>query len=139
MTFSSDKPFNNKSLKNAIDIVLRKYGPKVKYYSKHDYKPVTGTIVTPSHELYVPNALQKRIYDDFQSVKNIENSTITVEQSAQINALKGRILAAQRIQPNKFPQIFNIIRRIKVSSIDHKESKQRQHQNYRNRRTKLHG
>lgn len=54
MTFSSKEPFSPDRLRQMIDCILRKYGhkpkySKVKYYGFSDYKPITGTIVTPEY------------------------------------------------------------------------------------------
>ena len=70
MTFSSKEPFSSDQLSQMIDCVLRKYGHKpkyrkVRYYGPSDYKPITGTVVTPEHSLVVPNGLQKTIYNAF--------------------------------------------------------------------------
>ena len=67
MTFSSAVPFNHQKLAREVDLILRRFGHrpkyrKVKYYSKTEAKPITGTIVTQNHELDVPTKLQKKIY-----------------------------------------------------------------------------
>ena len=93
-----------------IDCILRKYGhkpkyKKVKYYSHGRFVPITGTIVTAKHDLKVPNRLQKKVYEDFQEVKDLSGKKLSVEQQKKINSLKGRIQAARNIDKNKFPEI----------------------------------
>ena len=119
MTFSSDVPFNYKSLANQVDIILRKYGhkpkyKKVRYYSKNDFKPITGTIVTSEHTLTVPNSLQKKIYDGFQMVKDLADDSLTLEHASKLTTLRGQLQAAKNIQPDKFPQINQIISKKKI-------------------------
>lgn len=110
MTFSSKEPFDLKRMKNEVDCILRKYGhkpkyKKVKYYSKGKSVPITGTIVTGQHELKVPNRLQKRVYDDFQELKNLMGKDISDCDIKKLNRLKGRIQASRNIEEGKFPEI----------------------------------
>lgn len=121
MTFSSKEPFSPDQLSQMIDCVLRKYGHKpkyrkVKYYGPSDYKPITGTVVTPKHSLVVPNGLQKTIYNAFQTVKPLIGTEICSEDDAkQILSLKGQIQAARNIEGGKFPEIGRLINQIKLS------------------------
>lgn len=110
MTFSSKEPFDLKRMKNEVDCILRKYGhkpkyKKVKYYSKGKSVPITGTIVTRQHQLKVPNRLQKRVYDDFQELKNLVGKDISHCDIKKLNRLKGRIQASRNIEEGKFPEI----------------------------------
>lgn len=122
MTFSSTKPFSPNQLSQMIDCVLRKYGhkpkyPKVKYYGPSDYKPITGTVVTPEHSLVVPNGLQKTIYNAFQAVKPLIGAeTCSEEDAKRILSLKGQIQAARNIEEEKFPDIGRLTNQIKMSS-----------------------
>lgn len=115
MTFSSIVPFKNKELANDIDIILRKYGhkpkyPKVRFYSKKYSKPITGTIVTYSHQLEVPNNLQKKIYENFHEIKNIKsNIDLTSEQEKLLLSLKGQLQAAKNINNKIFPEIGRVV------------------------------
>ena len=124
MTFSSKEPFSPKQLTQEIDCVLRKYGhkpkyPKVKYYSPSDYKPITGTIVTPEQSLAVPNGLQKTIYDAFQEVKSaIGDTTCSAEKAKQVLSLKGQIQAARNIETGKFPEIMRLTNEIRTPDIE---------------------
>ncbi|MBN3018219.1 RNA-directed DNA polymerase [Ruthenibacterium lactatiformans] len=120
MTFSSKEPFSPHQLRQMVDRVLRKYGhrpkyPKVKYYGPSDYKPITGTIVTPRQSLAVPNGLQKTIYNAFQSVKPfIDAESHSEEDVKQILSLKGQIQAARNIEEGKFPEIRRLINQIRI-------------------------
>lgn len=122
MTFSSKEPFSPDQLSQMIDCVLRKYGHKpkyrkVRYYGPSDYKPVTGTVVTPEHSLVVPNGLQKTIYNAFQTVKPLIGAEICSEDDAKrILSLKGQIQAARNIEEGKFPEIGRLTNQIKMSS-----------------------
>ena len=120
MTFSSTEPFSPDQLRQMIDRVLRKYGHKPKYrkvkcYGPSDYKPITGTVVTPKHSLVVPNGLQKTIYDAFQAVKPlIGTETCSEEDAKQILSLKGQLQAARNIEEGKFPEIGRLTNQIKT-------------------------
>lgn len=122
MTFSSKEPFSPDQLSQMIDCVLRKYGHKpkyrkVRYYGPSDYKPITGTVVTPEHSLVVPNGLQKTIYNAFQTVKPLIGAEICSEDDAKrILSLKGQIQAARNIEEGKFPEIGRLTNQIKMSS-----------------------
>lgn len=120
MTFSSKEPFSPNRLRQMVDCVLRKYGhkpkyPKVKYYGPSDYKPITGTIVTPKQSLVVPNGLQETIYNTFQAVKPfIGAETCSEEEAKRILSLKGQIQAARNIEQGKFPEISRLTNQIKI-------------------------
>lgn len=133
MTFSSKEPFSPHQLSQMIDRVLRKYGhkpkyPKVKYYGPSDYKPITGTVVTPEYSLAVPNGLQKTIYDAFQTVKPLIGvETCSEEDARQILSLKGQIQAACNIEDGKFPEIRRLTNQIKVPDSQSVSTRKRQH------------
>lgn len=113
MTFSSSSPFDQHKLAREVDIILRRYGHKpnyrkVKYYSKTKAKPITGTVVTPNHELDVPNKLQKKIYDNFQYAKELSGQN-EVERTAKITrTIRGQIQASREIDPLRFPEIIRM-------------------------------
>lgn len=124
MTFSSKESFSKKQLTRSIDCVLRKYGhkpkyAKVKYYTPSDYKPITGTIITPEQVLVVPNGLQKTIYDAFQKLKpTIGDTSCSLEEAKQILSLKGQIQAARNIEAGKFPEILRLTNQIKTPDVE---------------------
>ena len=133
MTFSSTEPFSPDQLRQMIDRVLRKYSHKpkyrkVKYYGPSDYKPITGTVVTPKQSLAVPNGLQKTIYDAFQMVKPlIGTETCSEEDAKQILSLKGQLQAARNIEEGKFPEIGRLTNQIKVPDSQSVSTRKRQH------------
>ncbi|CAM3275461.1 RNA-directed DNA polymerase [Paenibacillus taichungensis] len=106
MTFSSEKPFQMKGLRNEIDIILRKYGhkpsyKKTKYYSRNKAKPITGTTVSSKHELLIPNSLQLKI---------IRGAELILEKPqelsrAQLASFRGQVQAARIIQKRAFPEL----------------------------------
>jgi len=120
MTFSSTSSFDPKALAREVDKILRKYGhkpkyKKVRYYSKHDPKPITGTIVTPEHKLDVPNNLQMKVYMNFQDIKYRKGETVTsVEEQRLLLKLKGQIQAARNIDETRFPEIGRITSQINL-------------------------
>lgn len=116
MTFSSSVPFNHQKLAREIDIILRRFNhrpnyKKVKYYSKAKSKPVTGTIITPNHELDIPNKLQKKVFDNFQLLKEVgENHP---EEIAKITStIRGQIQASRALDPERFPEISRLTNEI---------------------------
>ena len=123
MTFSSNIPFEPTRLTREIDIVLRKYGhrpkyKKVKYYPENSVKHITGTAITPDHQLVVPNALQHKIYVDFQSMKQFASQDkLSPDQRKELNRLNGRIQAAKSIAPDIFPEITR-----QVKQMSHKRN-----------------
>lgn len=121
MTFSSVTPFPSEKLTQEIDVILRRYGhkpkyPKVKYYSKNENKPVTGTIVTSDHRLDVPNQLQKKIYDNFQLAKKLNDQQNSEETIKVTQALMGQIQAAKNLDPNCFPEIKRVAYQIQSAN-----------------------
>ena len=64
-----------------------------------DYKPITGTIVTPEQTLAVPNGLQKTIYTAFQEVKPLVGTEVHSDEDVKrILSLKRQIQAARNIE-----------------------------------------
>lgn len=118
MTFSSQESFSPNLLSQEVDKVLRKYGhkpkyPKVKYYSKHDPKPITGTIVTPEHTLDVPISLQRKVYDNFQEIKHLQGETVTSQDDEKtLLRLRGQIQSVRNIDSTRFPEIGRITSQI---------------------------
>ncbi len=109
MTFSSSSAINWQVLARKIDIILRKYGHKpkyrkVKYYSKDEPKPITGTIIGTAHNLDVPNNLRKKIYENFINIKR-NTSENRFSDMGKFSSLRGQIQAAKSIDPNIFPEI----------------------------------
>jgi len=104
MTFSSEKPFDVKRLKNEVDITLRRYGhkpkySKIKYFGSKQNKLITGSVVSAENILCVPNSLREKIVIDFkESLKSGETSS----------SFKGRLQAAKNIQHEIFPEIARI-------------------------------
>lgn len=120
MCFSSVTPFLKDNLAREVDLILREYGHKpkyrkVKYYSKKDSKPVTGTVITPDHSLAAPNALQKRIVDDFRSIKSDgEDDPEKILKESQ--SLLGRIQSVRNVmsvngyEKRKFSEVERLTR-----------------------------
>ena len=113
MTFSSSVPFNHQKLAREVDLILRRFGHrpkyrKVKYYSKTEAKPITGTIVTPNHELDVPNKLQKKIYDNFQLAKELSENDTPEAMAKVTRTIRGQIQASREITPERFPEISRL-------------------------------
>lgn len=136
MTFSSSESFSPKILTREIDCILRKYGhkpkyQKVNYYSAEEFKPITGTVITPRQTLVVPNGLQKTIYDGFQEIKNASTkAACSAEEEKRLISLKGQIQAARNIEEGKFPEILRISNKIKTSE-NHLNPNKKTHRKHR--------
>lgn len=132
MTFSSSTRFDPQLLTRAVDRILRKYGhrpkyKKVRYYAKNEPKPVTGTIITPNHTFDVPNCLQRKIYENFQTIKSVRSpSACTEEECHLIQSLKGQIGAAHCLDETRFPEIERLTDDIiaDTQSVSHQMKKQ---------------
>lgn len=110
MTFSSQVPFDPKKLLKNIDLELRKFGhkpnyKKAKYYSRQEFKPVTGTIVSSKNELLVPNNLMQKIFCGFKDLKASRGKTNCTERNKTLLTLKGQLQAAKNIDSSIFPEI----------------------------------
>lgn len=125
MTFSSQKPFLHRQLAEAVDRILRKYGHKpkyckIKYYGSSEFKPITGTVVTPQNSLVVPNDLQEKIYNTFQQTVKpfLGDAEIRSEKDInRIQSLKGQLQAARNIDVEIFPEITRLTNDLKFSDI----------------------
>lgn len=130
MTFSSSEPFAWEKLAREVDIILRHFGhkpkySKVKFYSKGNAKPITGTIVTSNHNLDVPNSLQKKVYDNFQSLKVLDEQGKMEEAVRTKQKLIGQIQASRNIDDGRFPEISRITNAISTEIIPSTKSKAR--------------
>jgi ribosomal protein L19E len=74
---------------------------KTKYFSKKQYKDVTGCVITPQQELKVPNRRRKEIVDIVKN-KPIEDMTIK-----EIRSFYGKLNSMRQIEPNIFQQLYN--------------------------------
>lgn len=120
MTFSSEHNFSPRRVTYEIKKILNRYGHTLKtkkthYYAKHDFKLVTGVIITSNKSLSTPNARRKKIIDEVNMI-NDENFD---ERKAL--SLLGKVSAARQIEPNIFPSIKNNVEK-KLAQI-RKEAK----------------
>jgi len=133
MSFSSTGYFKHKTLISEIDIILRKYGhklksSKIKYYGKHQSKIITGTVVTQNNTLKVPNRNQKKIYDNFQEIKVIKCITKNNQQELKLyKTLRGQLTSAQGIEDSIFPEVNRIVSSINVEEETSKKAKRKHH------------
>ena len=117
MTFSSSKPIQVNNLIRKIDCILRKFKhkpkySKIKYHHPSDYKPVTGTVISPNQTLLTPNSLQHKIYIEFIKLKPKlfeNNEALSNEEGKELQSLNGRIQAARNIEEGKYPELKRII------------------------------
>lgn len=141
MTFSNTQPFAWEKLARDVDIILRQYGHKPKYskvrfYSRDAAKPVTGTIVNPDHTLDVPNSLQKKIYDNFQSLKDLNEQGLSEEIVKAKQALLGQIQASQNIDQGRFPEISRLTNAISAG-CNSNTKRNSKHANHKKSRIKI--
>jgi RNA-directed DNA polymerase len=109
MTFSCIMPISNKFhlsinylLKNVNLHLKRK---KIKYYSKNQYKKITGAIITPTHKLSIPNNKQKKIYDLKSSISI--NDPI---EGKKLQQFLGLIRYGQQLNPNFYQNLYRTLR-----------------------------
>jgi len=118
MTFSSTNPFPVRKLRSEVDKVLRKYGHrpkyrKVKYYGKDDAKPITGTVITPTNRLDVPNKLQNKVYCGFKEIQAFDADSLLDTESQKmlekkLSTLRGQLQASKNINASRFREIGRI-------------------------------
>lgn len=108
MTFSSNKPISKMMIfeieKELKSVQLEFKRSKNRFYSKHEYKLVTGVAIDPNKNIRVPNKLRKSILENWKELQKITN---TKERVKKIRSLVGRLRCAQRIEPNIFTGISN--------------------------------
>ncbi len=109
ITFSSSSDFNYKKLSSEIDIILRKYGHKIKgckttYYKKNKSAVITGVVITPNHELMATNKLKHSV---IKELKNINKGKKVKKES-----LIGKIASVQRIETTKFTTLPKLVEQI---------------------------
>ena len=91
MTISSKNPIDSKKIASKVGKIMQDFGHtlsknKTKYYSKYDFKYVTGVIISPNHQLLVPNRLSFKIKKELKYVNSIEYS-YGKSTSARLNGL----------------------------------------------------
>lgn len=112
ITFSNSTPIEPLKLVNLIGYELRRFDhrikkEKVKYYPKENFKVVTG-VATKDHRLKVPNGLQKKIYDNFMTLKECNYGCYQIDEldyEKKLNSLMGQLQSAKSIENTKFPEI----------------------------------
>lgn len=101
MTFSSKQRIKT-DFHLKINACLKKVGLKIKrnklkYYSKNQYKLITGCIVTPDHLLKVPNYIRENIIEKLKGLTSVD-----LISENQFNSLMGSIISAQQIEKEIF-------------------------------------
>lgn len=117
MTFSSNKPIDTNRLKREVDIVLRKYGHRLKerkfrYYSKRKHKLVTGVVISPQNKLVVANRQRYNI------IKNLRDLKDEVDTTSVINQLKGRLCCASSVEEEIFKDSKQILSKLEQDKRD---------------------
>lgn len=105
ITFSSKHPIP-KNFHIHINFLLKQVGhnlkrKKTKYYSKNQYKRVTGAIITPNHSLTVPNNKQKEIFNlktNFTNINEIHENSLS--------RLLGLLRYARQVDPSFYPELY---------------------------------
>lgn len=116
ITFSSSTPIEPLKLVNLIGYELRRFDhrikkEKVKYYPKGSFKVVTGVAIK-DHRLKVPNGLQKKIYDNFMTLKECNYGCYQIgelDYEKKLNSLMGQLQSAKSIENTKFPEISRTV------------------------------
>lgn len=104
--FSSNKKIGAKVRSQILNIV-QKYGyrislNKVKYYSQHEVKKITGVVVRSNGKIDIPNKLRFKIKERFEEHKKVNN----IED---LNKLAGCVVAARQINKQAYPSVIEYI------------------------------
>lgn len=104
ITFSCENKISNHFKKQIQQIVKKHYyiisNKKVKYYTKHSPKLVTGVVISADGKLVIKNSLRKDIVYEHEYLRKNPNS---IESRKR---LKGLLTAARQVQKDAFPTIF---------------------------------
>ena len=116
LAFSSQLPFNNKSVLNDVAFILKKYGHSVKrkkkkYYSKTKAKLFTGAILDIDNQIRVPNNLHLKIKNDREQIDNIDEMT-KIEKDKFKKRLHGRVISARSIDDSEYVELIKAVRAI---------------------------
>ncbi|MBP3345481.1 MAG: hypothetical protein J6L86_00420 [Alphaproteobacteria bacterium] len=105
MTFSSANSitinFPKLIIKMCAKVGLEINNKKTKYFSKNQYKDITGCVITPQQELKVPNKSRKEI------VEIVKNKPIEDMNVREIRSFYGKLNSMRQIEPNIFQQLYN--------------------------------
>lgn len=116
MTFSSKSPIS-KLFVWEVNKICRNNGFKIKakktkYYSKDDYKIITGVCISPDKHKLIPNKLQRKIYNEKE---------LLLKAGIEYNdfrRIKGLVLAAQQIEKQRYHNIDSFIDSVKTELND---------------------
>lgn len=123
ITFSSPKNFNIEHVKRRATQIIAAYGhkakqKKVRSYGKKRVKKVTGTIISQSHQLRVPNQLQQSIINDFKKYKfQVKNQVPLIRLDKERRHLIGEVNSARQISPNIFPTVWRTLKEDSKSTV----------------------
>lgn len=104
VAFSSEYGLS-KAFREKTIAIVGKYGyqisrPKVKKYTKHYPKLITGVVIDATGRPVVKNSLRKKIIDEFYHLK--ENP----KDRKSRQRLRGLLAAARQVEKNAFPNIY---------------------------------
>jgi len=116
LAFSSQKPFDNKTLINDIAFILGKYGhsmkwQKMKIYSKNEDKLFTGVILDTNNQIKVPNNLHLKITNDRKQLDSLVEMS-KVEKEKFKKSFHGRIVSARAIETDMYPELIKAVKAI---------------------------
>lgn len=103
ITISSKSPIDPKRIASKIGRILYVYGHtlgknKTKYYSKSDFKLITGVTISPNYQLLVPNKLSQKIINELAQMSfNCQDFSVVRETTLRLNGL---LQSARLIQPD---------------------------------------
>jgi len=118
LAFSSQTPFNVKTLMNDVAFILKKYGHsmkrrKKKYYSKEESKLFTGVILDTDNQLRVPNNLHLKITDDRKQFDGISEMS-KAEKDKFKKKFHGRIISARNIDATEYSELVKAAKAIRI-------------------------
>jgi hypothetical protein len=112
MVFSRNTPIP-RSFHLAMNAILKKYSlhlkkTKIHYRGKNQYKRVTGCIISPSHQMLVPNWQREKIRDLLKAL----SSEDAIQKQETYQSLLGSIASAQQIEPDIYQESRKALRAV---------------------------
>lgn len=108
ITFSSQNKISHKHKEIIYNIISKHIyklsRKKVKYYTTNYPKLVTGAVINSNGDLKIRNSLSNKIIKELYYYKSNSQDTHS------LNRLRGLVIAARQSEPNKFQNIYNLVR-----------------------------
>lgn len=110
MSFSFSEPLSH-SLHVSVNYYLRRVGlhlkrSKIHYHSARHYKVITGSAISPSGDMRVPNRIRLNILNKLKACKDLRATDIR-----SLPSIYGSLLSARRIEEGFFESTYQEVRK----------------------------